>query len=84
MFRGFVKAAAVFGVVVVLYYPVTREMFARQSIRHDVINSLDVNDTAALNNWPGSVESFLDMLHERCLRTHDRDAASCVRYQPRG
>jgi hypothetical protein len=84
MFRGFVKAAAAFVVVVILSYPFTHEMFARESIRHDVINALDVNDAAALKNWPGSAVSFLDMLYERCLRTHGRDAASCVRYQPRG
>jgi hypothetical protein len=84
MFKGLIKGAAVCGVVIVLFSPITREMFARASIQHDVINSLDVNDAAALKNWPGSADSFLDMLHERCLRTHNRDVASCVRYQPRG
>jgi hypothetical protein len=85
MLKWLVKAAAAFVVVfVVAYSPFTREILARRAIGHDVINPLDVNDTAALTNWPGSAESFLDMLHERCLRTHDRDEAACGRYLSHG
>ena len=82
-FRGLLKGAIAFSFGAVLYSPVTGVMFTRAAIGHDVINPLDVNDTASLKNWPGSNESFLDMLHERCLRIHDRDATSCVRYLPR-
>jgi hypothetical protein len=84
MFKRLVTAVVVFVAVVVLFSPVTREMFTRRAIEHDVIDPLNANDVAALKNWPGSTESFLDMLHERCLRAHDRETTPCARYLPHG
>jgi hypothetical protein len=64
-----------------LSYPITREMQARADIKRDMINALDVN-AAALRQWPGSVSSFVAVLHERCMSSHDRNTDACARYQP--
>jgi hypothetical protein len=65
-------------------YPVSIEMKARAAVQRDMINSLDINDAAALKQWQGSVTSFIAVLHERCMSTHDRDAEACARYTPPG
>ncbi len=63
-------------------YPIRQEWTARSAIQHGgLINALDANDTAALKAWPGSADSFVDMLHDRCMRAHGGDAEACARYR---
>jgi hypothetical protein len=81
MLRGVVKAAVIAAVLVPVGYFISHEMSARASIQHTLINSLDANDRAALQAWPGSAESFVAMLHDRCMRAHAGDAEACTRYQ---
>lgn len=61
-------------------YPISAEWSARAAIQRTLINSLDANDTAALKAWPGSAESFIAMLHDRCMRANAGNAAACTRY----
>jgi hypothetical protein len=68
-------------VVLAIAYPVRHEWMARAAIQHDLINSLDANDAAALRQWPGSADSFVAMLYDRCMRKNGGDAQSCTRYQ---
>jgi hypothetical protein len=75
-----VKVAAAAAAVVAIAYPIRQELLARSSIEHNLINSLDANDTAALQLWQGSAESFVAMLHDRCMRQHSGDSAACARY----
>src|SRR5262245_27330867 len=63
---GVVKVAIALGVVVAIAYPIRHELMARAAIQHDLINSLDANDAAALRLWQGSAESFVAMLYDRC------------------
>jgi hypothetical protein len=79
--RGAVKFAVAFGVVVAVAYPISHELSARAAIQRGMINSLDANDAAALKEWPGGAESFIAMLHDRCMRAHGGDAEACTRYQ---
>ena len=79
--RGAVKLAIAFCVVVAAAYPISHELQARAAIQHGLINALDANDAAALKAWPGSAESFIAMLHDRCMRAHGGDAESCTRYR---
>ena len=78
---GMVKVAVALGVAVAVGYPIKQELAARAAIQHDMINSLDANDQAALRQWPGSAESFVAMLHDRCMRAHGGDAGACARYR---
>jgi hypothetical protein len=84
MLRRVIQWAAAIGVLVVVGYPITREMQARALVEHTMINSLDVNDEAALKQWPGTIESFIVILHERCMSTHYRDGAACAHYSQSG
>jgi hypothetical protein len=61
-------------------YPIRQQMQARAAIEHNMINSLDANDAAALRQWEGSAESFIAMLYDRCLRAHGGDDPACARY----
>jgi hypothetical protein len=79
--RGFVRAAVVLAILIPVGFAISHEMSARAAIQHTLINSLDANDAAALRAWPGSAESFVAMLHDRCMRAHSGDAAACTRYQ---
>ena len=81
MLSKLVKAAAAFLVVAAIAYPITREMNARAAIQREMLNTLDVNDTAALKQWQGSPEGFIAMLHERCMGAHGRDSTACTRYE---
>jgi hypothetical protein len=81
MFRRVIKWGIVIAVLAAAAYPITREMKARASIEHTMINALDANDAAALRQWPESIESFIAVLHERCMSTHNRDGDACARYQ---
>ena len=78
---GVVKLAIALGVVVVIAYPIRHELMARSAIQHDLINSLDANDAAALRLWQGSAESFVAMLYDRCMRKYAGDQQACTRYQ---
>jgi len=80
MFNGLIKAGIAFIVVIALAYPISRELAARSAIRHGLIDMLDANDAAALRAWPGSAESFIDMLHDRCMRAHGGDEEACKQY----
>lgn len=73
LFLGLLVAAAV-------AYPISQEWSARAEIQRHLINSLDANDTAALKAWPGSAESFISMLHDRCMRANAGNADACTRY----
>jgi len=81
MLKGFGRAAAILVVLVPIGFAIYHEMSARTAIQHSLINSLDANDTAALQAWPGSAESFVAMLHDRCMRAHGGEVAACTRYQ---
>jgi hypothetical protein len=81
MTKWLLKAATAAVVVLALAYPITRELSARSAIQHGLINNLDANDRAALKAWPGSAESFIDMLHDRCMRAHSGDAETCKQYR---
>ncbi|HWB48234.1 MAG TPA: hypothetical protein VG651_03915 [Stellaceae bacterium] len=76
-----VKFAIAFGVIVAIAYPIRHELLARAAIQHNLINALDANDAAALRQWPGSAESFVAMLYDRCMRRNGGDAQACSRYQ---
>lgn len=78
---GVVKFAIAFGIIVAIGYPIRQELAARAAIQHDMINSLDANDAAALRLWQGSAESFVAMLYDRCMRKNGGDAQLCARYQ---
>jgi len=80
MASGLIKAAIAFVVVIAIAYPISRELSARSAIQHGMINSLNANDSAALKAWPGTADSFIDMLHDRCMRAHGGDAAACKQY----
>jgi hypothetical protein len=80
MGRGLVKYIVAAGVVIAIAYPIRQEMVARAAIKHNLINSLDANDAAALHLWQGSAESFVVMLYDRCMRAHGGDSAACARY----
>ena len=81
MVKGALKLAVGFAVVIVAAgYPITRELNARAAIQHGLINTLDANDAAALKQWPGTAESFIAMLHDRCMRAHAGDMTACTRY----
>lgn len=73
LFVGLLVAAAV-------AYPISQEWSARAAIQRHMINSLDANDAAALKAWPGSADSFIGMLHDRCMRANAGNAAACTRY----
>ena len=79
--RGVVKFAVAAVVVVAIAYPVRQELLARSAIQHGMINALDANDTVAFRQWPGSAESFVAMLYDRCMRAHGGDPLACVRYR---
>lgn len=70
--------------LVAVVYPVTREMIAHEPVGYTMINSLDVNDDAALKPWPGSIEFFIGVLHERCMSMHDGYSVACARYSRSG
>jgi hypothetical protein len=84
MLKRVIEGIVALAVVLAVLYPIARELGARAAIGRDMINSLDVNDAAALKQWPGSAESFVAMLHERCMSAHGRDSAACVRYRQAG
>jgi hypothetical protein len=81
MASGVVRIAIALGVVVAVGYPIRQEMQARAAIAHNLINSLDANDAAALRQWQGSAESFVAMLYDRCMRAHGGDEQACTRYR---
>jgi hypothetical protein len=81
MQKGVIRVAVILAILVPIGFAIFHEMSARTAIQHSLINSLDANDTAALQAWPGSAESFVAMLHDRCMRAHGGDAAACTRYQ---
>lgn len=76
-----IKAAVAVGVVIAVAYPISHEWSARAAIQRHLINALDANDAAALKAWPGSAESFVEMLHDRCMRAHGGDTEACIRYK---
>jgi hypothetical protein len=76
-----VKAAVALGVAVAIGYPIRQEISARAAIQHNMINSLDANDAAALRQWQGSAESFIVLLYDRCMRAHSGDEQACTRYR---
>jgi hypothetical protein len=80
MASAVVKVAVALGVVVVVGYPIRQQMQARAAIQHNMINSLDANDAAALRQWEGSADSFIAMLYDRCMRAHSGDGQACTRY----
>jgi len=80
MASGVVRVAVALGVVVAVGYPIRHEMQARAAIQHNLINSLDANDAAALRHWEGSAGSFVVMLYDRCMRAHGGDEQACARY----
>lgn len=63
-------------------YPISQEWSARAAISRHLINALDANDAAALKAWPGSADSFVEMLHDRCMRANAGNADACTRYTP--
>ena len=79
MGRG-LKLAAGLLVVAAVGYPISQEWSARAAIQRHLINSLDANDAAALKAWPGSADSFVAMLHDRCMRANAGNADACTRY----
>jgi len=81
MVRGAIKVATVLVVAIAAAYPISREFSARAAISRGMINALDANDSAALKDWPGSAESFVAMLHDRCMRAHAGDREACTRYR---
>ena len=81
MLRGLGKFVLAAVIAIGLGYPISQQVLARQAIQHNLIDSLDEHDTAALQNWPGSAESFVAMLHDRCMRAHAGDTEACTRYQ---
>jgi len=81
MATGMVKVVVALGVVVAVGYPIRHEMQARAAIEHNLINSLDANDAAALRQWDGSAGSFVAMLYDRCMRAHGGDEQACARYR---
>ena len=74
MLKGALKLAAILGLGVAVAYPVSHELSARAAIQRGMINILDANDSAAFREWPGSAESFIGMLHDRCMRAKGGDA----------
>jgi hypothetical protein len=81
MLRGLTKTAVAAIVAIGVGYPISQQLWARAAIQHTMINSLDANDNAALQQWPGSAESFVAMLYDRCMRAHSGDTVACTRYQ---
>jgi hypothetical protein len=79
MGRG-VKLVVTLLAVAAIAYPISRELSARATIQRQLINSLDANDVAALRAWPGSAGSFIEMLHDRCMRANAGNADACTRY----
>lgn len=75
-----IKLLVGLAVAAAIAYPISQEWSARAAIQRTLINSLDANDTAALKEWPGSAESFVAMLHDRCMRANAGNAAACTRY----
>lgn len=75
-----VKLLLALVVAAAVIYPITAEWSARAAIQRHLINSLDANDTAALKAWPGSADSFVGMLHDRCMRANAGNADACTRY----
>ena len=73
-----VKVAAVLAVAVAVAYPIRHELTARAAIQHDMIDSLDANDAAALRLWPGSADSFVAMLYDRCMRKNGGDSRTAT------
>jgi Tfp pilus assembly major pilin PilA len=78
---GVVKFTIAIGIVLAIAYPIRQQVVARAAIEHNLINSLDANDAAALRLWQGSAESFVAMLYDRCMRKTAGDAQACTRYQ---
>jgi len=81
MLRGTIKIAVAFAVAVSVGYPISQQLSARAAIQRSMINSLDANDTAALQQWPGTAESFVAMLYDRCMRASSGDEMACARYR---
>ena len=80
MLKGVLKFSGILVLGLAVCYPISQELSARAAIQRGLINGLDANDTAALKAWPGSAESFIAMLHDRCMRAHSGDADACTRY----
>ena len=76
-----IKVALVLGLLIAVAYPIRHEWAARAAIQRNLINALDANDAAALKAWPGSADSFIEMLHDRCMRGNGGDAEACARYR---
>jgi hypothetical protein len=81
MSRRILRWAIIIAVLAGGSYPITHEMYARAAVERTMINSLDANDAAALRQWPGGIDSFISVLRERCLRTHNREGSACQQYQ---
>ncbi|HVH78722.1 MAG TPA: hypothetical protein VM782_04980 [Stellaceae bacterium] len=78
--KGVVKVAVAAALVIAIGYPIRQEFVTRSAIQHGMINALDANDAAAFRQWPGSAESFVAMLYDRCMRAHGGDTQACTRY----
>jgi len=81
MFKEAMKFIVIVCVAIGICYPISQELSKRAEIQRTMINSLNENDMAALKEWPGSAESFIAMLHDRCMRAHGGDADACTHYQ---
>jgi hypothetical protein len=81
MLRGLIKFGAALVIALAVAYPISHELSARTAIQHGLINTLDANDAAALKQWPGGAQSFIEMLHDRCMRAHGGDTDACTRYR---
>jgi hypothetical protein len=81
MFKEAAKFIVVVSIGIGVSYPVSQELAKRAAIQRTMINSLNENDMVALKEWPGSATSFIEMLHDRCMRAHAGDADACTHYQ---
>ena len=66
-------------ILLVLAAPFLRDVWAWHQIRSDY--TLDATDRAALDNWQGSPQSFIVMLHGHCMQVHSDDPRACAQYQ---
>jgi len=81
MLKGTLQGAIAFGVAIAIVYPLTREMAVRGAVEHELLSELSVNDAAALQQWPGTAQSFVNMLRQRCFLAHGESAPACQRYR---
>jgi hypothetical protein len=66
-------------IVLAFAAPFLRDTWAWHKIRTNY--PLDATERAALKNWQGSPESFVEMLRGHCLQSHGNNPDACSQYQ---